>query len=78
MQRSRGFDHNYNLPHKLVDILGYIQPDVTLIEGVEGTIHGPLLRHRARRSPGEIFRVLIAGTNVVATDIVGARVFASG
>ncbi len=78
MQRSRGFDHNYNLPHKLVDILGYIQPDVTLIEGVEGTIHGHYFATALADRQVKSFRVLIAGTNVVAADIVGARVFGLG
>ncbi|MCU0844456.1 MAG: DUF362 domain-containing protein, partial [Spirochaetes bacterium] len=78
MQRSRGYDHNYNLPHKLVDILGYISPDVTLIEGVEGTIHGHYFATALADRQVKPFRVLIAGTNVVAADIVGARVFGLG
>jgi uncharacterized protein (DUF362 family) len=67
-------DHNYNLHSKLVDVLSLVQPDVTLIEGVEGTIYGhypPLaLADRCVRP----FKILIGGLNVVATDIVGARV----
>ncbi|MFH2067272.1 MAG: DUF362 domain-containing protein [Pseudomonadota bacterium] len=72
---DRSPDHNYNLPHKIVDVLSHIRPDVTLIEGVEGTIFGhypPLaLSDRCVRP----FRVLIGGLNVVAVDIVGARIF---
>ncbi|MCL2492301.1 MAG: DUF362 domain-containing protein, partial [Coriobacteriia bacterium] len=37
---DRRSDHNYNLPNKLVDVLGYLQPDYTLIEGIEATIYG--------------------------------------
>ncbi|HOO71500.1 MAG TPA: DUF362 domain-containing protein [Spirochaetota bacterium] len=75
MQRSRGFDHNYNLHHKLVDILGYIRPDVTLIEGIEGTIHGHYFATALADVQVRPFRVLIGSTNVVAADIAGSRVF---
>ncbi len=75
MQKCRGFDHNYNLPHKLVDVLGYIRPDVTLIEGVEGTIHGHYFATALADKQVRPFRVLIASKNVVAADIAGARVF---
>ncbi|MBN2154499.1 MAG: DUF362 domain-containing protein [Candidatus Lokiarchaeota archaeon] len=75
MHYARKFDHNFNLHHKLVDVLSHIQPDVTLIEGIEGTIHGhyPLVsQHEKVIIP---FRVMIASRNVVATDMVGAQVF---
>jgi uncharacterized protein (DUF362 family) len=72
---DRSPDHNYNLPHKIVDVLSHVRPDITLIEGVEGTIYGhypPLaLVDRCVRP----FRVLIGGLNVVAVDSVGARIF---
>jgi uncharacterized protein (DUF362 family) len=72
---DRSPDHNYNLPHKIVDVLSHVRPDVTLIEGVEGTIFGhypPLALADQCVRP---FRVLIGGLNVVAVDIVGARIF---
>jgi uncharacterized protein (DUF362 family) len=75
MQKCRGFDHNYNLPQKLVDVLGHIRPDITLIEGVEGTIHGHYFATALADKQVRPFRVLIASTNVVAADIVGARIF---
>ena len=75
MQKCRGFDHNYNLPHKLVDVLGHIRPDITLIEGIEGTIYGHYFATALADKQVRPFRVLIAGTNVVASDIVGARIF---
>ena len=75
MQKCRGFDHNYNLPHKLADVLGHIRPDITLIEGVEGTINGHYFATALADKQVRPFRVLIAGTNVVAADIVGARIF---
>lgn len=78
MQPSRGFDHNYNLHSKLVDVLGYIKPDITIIEGVEGTIHGHYFATALADEQVRPFRVLIASANVVAADIVGSRVFGLG
>ena len=75
---DRIVDHNYNLHNKLVDLLALVRPDVTLIEGVEGTIYGhypPLALADKCVRP---FKVLIGGLNVVATDVVGARVFGLG
>ena len=72
---DRRADHNYNLPNKLVDVLGYLQPDYTLIEGIEATIYG---HYPATALADECvlpFGVLIGSTNVVAADLVGARLF---
>jgi uncharacterized protein (DUF362 family) len=71
----RSPDHNHNLHHKLVDVLSLVWPDVTLIEGVEGIIYGhypPLSLTDRCVKP---FKVLIGGRNVVAVDVVGARIF---
>ncbi|MFZ5564562.1 MAG: DUF362 domain-containing protein [Thermodesulfobacteriota bacterium] len=75
VHRDRSPDHNYNLHHKLVDVLAHVRPDVTLIEGVEGTIYGhyPALALADRCVMP--FRVLAGGLNVVAVDIVGAGFF---
>jgi len=73
-QKDRREDHNYNLPHKLVDVLGYIQPDFTLIEGIEGTVYG---HYPVTAFADECiipFRVLIGSKNVVAADMVGAKI----
>lgn len=78
VHRDRSPDHNYNLPHKIVDVLSHVRPDATLIEGVEGTIYGhypPLALADQCVRP---FRVLIGGLNVVAVDAVGARIFGKG
>jgi uncharacterized protein (DUF362 family) len=74
-QSDRRADHNYNLPHKLADVLGYVQPDFTLIEGVEATIYGhyPILAFADECVLP--FKVLIGSDNVVAADILGARLF---
>ncbi|MBF0100518.1 MAG: DUF362 domain-containing protein [Desulfobacterales bacterium] len=73
--QSRGFDHNYNLHCKLVDVLSYIQPDITLIEGIEGSIYGhyPVLKLADKCI--KPFRLLIGSRNVVAADLVGAKIF---
>jgi len=75
---DRGPDHNYNLHSKLVDVLSYVRPDVTLIEGIEGTIYGHYPALAFADQCVKPFKLLIAGSNVVATDIVGAAVFGLG
>jgi len=74
-QRDRREDHNYNLPHKLADVLGYVQPDFTLIEGIEGTVFG---HYPVTAFADECiipFKVLIGSANVVAADMIGAKIF---
>jgi uncharacterized protein (DUF362 family) len=72
---DRGKDHNYNLHSKLVDVYEYIKPDVTIIDGIEGTIHGhypPTAWEDRLVIP---FNILIGGRDTLAVDVVGARVF---
>ena len=75
---DRSPDHNYNLHSKLVDMLSYVRPDITLIEGVEGTIYGHYPALAFADECVKPFKVLIGGLNVVATDIAGAAVFGLG
>jgi uncharacterized protein (DUF362 family) len=75
IHRDRSPDHNYNLHHKIVDVLSHVRPDVTLIEGVEGTIYGHYPAVALADRCVKPFRVMVGGHNVVATDIVGARIF---
>jgi uncharacterized protein (DUF362 family) len=72
---DRGWDHNYNLHGKLVDVLALVRPDFTLIEGVEGSIYGHYNALALADTCIRPFRVLIGSPNVVAADIVGARIF---
>jgi uncharacterized protein (DUF362 family) len=72
---DRRSDHNYNLASKLVDVLGYLQPDFTIIEGVEATIHGHYPATALADKCVLPFRLLISSANVVAADLVGARLF---
>ena len=74
-QTARGFDHNYNLHYKLVDILSYVRPDFTILEGVEGTIYGHYPVTALADTAVIPFKVLVAGANVVATDMVGASIY---
>lgn len=75
---DRGQDHNFNLHSKLVDVLFHVRPDVTLIEGVEGTIHGHYPLRAWADKCVKPFKLLIGGLNVVAADIAGAKVFGLG
>ncbi len=72
---DRGFDHNFNLHSKLVDVLSHIKPDFTLIEGIEGSIYGHYNALALANRCVKRFGVLIGSQNVVAADIVGARIF---
>jgi len=72
---DRRADHNYNLAGKLADILSYVQPDFTIIEGVEATIHGHYPATALADKCVLPFRMLLGSANVVAADLVGARLF---
>ena len=72
---DRRADHNYNLASKLADMMGYLQPDFTLIEGVEATIHGHYPATALADKCVLPFGVLIGSDNVMAADLVGARLF---
>ncbi len=72
---DRGKDHNYNLHSKLVEVFELIKPDVTIIDGTEGIIHGhypPTVWEKKLVIP---FNVLIGGRDTLAVDVVGARLF---
>ncbi|MFX1378811.1 MAG: DUF362 domain-containing protein [Promethearchaeota archaeon] len=72
---DRGKDHNYNLHSKLVEVYDIIKPDVTIIDGIEGTIHGhypPTAWEDQHVIP---FNILIGGTDTLAVDVIGARIF---
>jgi uncharacterized protein (DUF362 family) len=74
-QHDRRQDHNYNLAHKLADILGHVRPDFTIIEGVEATIYGHYPVTALADQCVLPFGVLIGSANVVAADLVGAKLF---
>ncbi|MHA1992789.1 MAG: DUF362 domain-containing protein [Candidatus Hodarchaeales archaeon] len=72
---DRGKDHNFNLHSKLVDVFEYIRPDVTIIDGTTGTINGhyPPIAFNDRQIIE--FGILIGGRDMLAVDVVGARIF---
>ncbi|TXT62741.1 MAG: hypothetical protein BAJALOKI3v1_510021 [Promethearchaeota archaeon] len=72
---DRGKDHNYNLHSKLVDVYEYIRPDLTIIDGTEGTIHGHYPPTAFEDELVIDFNILIGGTDTLAVDVVGARIF---
>jgi len=72
---DRRSDHNYNLASKLADVMGYLQPDFTLIEGIEATICGHYPATALADKCVLPFRLLIGSANVTAADLVGARLF---
>ena len=72
---DRGKDHNYNLHSKLVEVYELIKPDLTLIDGTEGTIHGHYPPTAWEDKLVIPFKILIGGTDTLAVDVVGARVF---
>jgi uncharacterized protein (DUF362 family) len=74
-QGDRRADHNYNLPYKLADVLGYIRPDFTLIEGVEATVYGHYPVTAFADECVLPWRVLVGSRSVLAADMVGARLF---
>ncbi|MFX1417323.1 MAG: DUF362 domain-containing protein [Promethearchaeota archaeon] len=72
---DRGKDHNYNLHSKLVDLYEMIQPDIALIDGTEGTINGHYPPTAWEDKCVIPFKILIGGTDPIAVDVVGTRIF---
>ncbi|UCD00992.1 MAG: DUF362 domain-containing protein [Promethearchaeota archaeon] len=72
---DRGKDHNYNLHSKLIDMYELLQPDITLIDGTEGTIHGHYPPSAWEDKIIIPFNILIGGIDTSAVDVVGARIF---
>ncbi len=72
---DRGKDHNYNLHSKLVDMYKLIKPDITLIDGTKGTIHGHYPPTAWEDKLVIPFNIIIGGRDTLAVDVVGARIF---
>ena len=72
---DRGKDHNFNLHSKLVDVYEYIRPDITIIDGLHGTIHGHYPPMAFQDKTVIEFDILIGGRDTLAVDVVGARIF---
>ncbi|MFX1302492.1 MAG: DUF362 domain-containing protein [Promethearchaeota archaeon] len=72
---DRGKDHNFNLHSKLIDLFEILKPDITIIDGIEGTIHGHYPPTAWEDKLVIPFKILIGGTDPLAVDVVGARIF---
>lgn len=72
---DRGIDHNFNLHSKLVDVYEHIKPDITIIDGTEGLIHGHYPPTVWEDRLVKKFEILIGGRDTLAVDVVGARIF---
>jgi len=72
---DRNKDHNYNLHSKFVDVYELIKPDITIIDGIEGTIHGHYPPTALEDQLVIPFDVLIGGRDTLAVDVVAARFF---
>lgn len=72
---SRPADHNWKLHRKLADIFSVIRPDMTLVDGTVGTIHGHYVPEALKKECLVAFNLLIAGTDTLAVDTVCARIF---
>ncbi|MFW9820478.1 MAG: DUF362 domain-containing protein, partial [Candidatus Thorarchaeota archaeon] len=75
IHKDRGKDHNFNLHSKLVDVYELIKPDIALIDGIEGTVNGHYPPTAWEDKLVIPFNILIGGTDSLAVDVVGARVF---
>jgi uncharacterized protein (DUF362 family) len=72
---DRGKDHNYNLHSKLIDVYELIRPDITIIDGTEGTINGHYPPTAWEDKLVIPFNILIGGRDTLSVDVVGARIF---
>ncbi|MFX1451963.1 MAG: DUF362 domain-containing protein [Promethearchaeota archaeon] len=72
---SKAFKHHYYHRNRLVDIFEKFTPDISIIEGKYGVETGPCPPDQAAWSKEFIYdyNILIAGTDGVALDAVGAK-----
>ncbi len=72
-QKSRIPDHNFNLHQKFADIYANIQPDFTLVDGLEATNFGHYPATAQASKCVIPMNLLFGGDDPLAVDIVGAR-----
>jgi uncharacterized protein (DUF362 family) len=71
--KSRIADHNFKLHQKIADIYANIQPDFTIVDGLEATNHG---HYPASSQKGRCVvpvNVIFGGDDPLAVDVIGAR-----
>jgi hypothetical protein len=72
-QRSRIADHNFKLHQKIADIFANIQPDFTIVDGLEATNFGHYpAESQAARSVVPM-NLLFGGNDALAVDIAGGH-----
>ncbi|MFX1253908.1 MAG: DUF362 domain-containing protein [Promethearchaeota archaeon] len=67
-------NHNFRLHQKLVDTVKFIQPDFTLIEGINATRYGHFPPQSLLSECIVPMNVFIGSNDVVACDVVGAKI----
>lgn len=67
-------DHNFRLHEKIAAINDLITPDLTIIEGREAVVHGHFPPTALAEECLVDTGIMIGGTDVIAVDMVGARV----
>lgn len=77
-QRSRIPDHNFKLHQKIADIFKVIQPDFTVIDGIEATNFGHYPCESQSEKCVHQLNLLCGGNDPLAVDIVGARLLGFG
>ncbi len=70
---SRIYDHNFNLHQKVADIFANIQPDFTLIDGLEATNFGHYPPEAQKSKTIIPLNLLIGGNDTMAVDVASAR-----
>ncbi len=73
-QYHRINDHNFNLHKKIADIYQVIQPDFTLIDALEATIHGHYPPAGLAKDSVVPLDLLIGGEDTLAVDTVASRI----
>lgn len=72
-QKSRIADHNFKLHQKIADIFANIQPDFTLVDGLEATNFGHYPAESQTSRCVVPMNLLFGGDNPLAVDIAGGH-----
>jgi len=72
---SKALRHHYYHEQRLIDIFEVFKPDLCIVDGINGVAVGPCPPQNPDILPDYIFNynLIIAGTDIVAVDAVGAK-----
>lgn len=76
--KERTVYHDTRLHAVLSDLLEYIKPDITLIDGTEALCHGNIPVIAFKDEIVKKYNILVGGRDTVAADVVGARILGYG